>query len=153
MFGKMGGRRLSVQSTADPGLEAMLRDGVREAPDVSALASLDARKLSVLLWHYHDHDLPGPDAAVELSVSGLPLVRGEARLQHYRIDESHSNSFAAWKRMGSPIAPNEQQHAELETAGKLAQMEGSATLRIEEGRAALRFALPRQAVSLIVLEW
>jgi len=153
MFGKMGGRRLSVQSTADPGLEAMLRDGVREAPDVSALASLDARKLSVLLWHYHDDDLPGPDAAVELSVSGLPLVRGEARLQHYRIDESHSNSFAAWKRMGSPIAPNEQQYAELETAGKLAQMEGSATLRIEEGRAALRFALPREAVSLIVLEW
>ncbi|PYQ42724.1 MAG: beta-xylosidase [Acidobacteria bacterium] len=153
MFGKMGGRRLAVQSSADPGLEAMMKDGVRGTPDVSALASLEPRKLSVLLWHYHDDDVPGPDAAVELSVSGLPLARGEARLQHYRIDESHSNSFAAWKRMGSPIAPDEKQYAELEAAGKLAQMEAPATVHIDGGQARLPLTLPRQAVSLIVLEW
>jgi xylan 1,4-beta-xylosidase len=153
MFGKMGGRRLAVQSTADPGLEAMLRDGVRGTPDVSALASLDARKLSVLVWHYHDDDVSGPDAAVKLSVSGLPQGRGEARVEHYRIDENHSNSFAAWKRMGSPIAPNEQQYGELEAAGKLAQMEAPATVPIDGGRATLQLALPRQAVSLLMLEW
>jgi xylan 1,4-beta-xylosidase len=153
MFGKMGGRRLAVQSTADPGLEAMLRDGVRGTPDVSALASLEARKLSVLAWHYHDDDVPGPEAAVELSLSGLPLANGEARLQHYRIDENHSNSFAAWKRMGSPIAPNEEQYAQLEAAGKLAEMEGPPTVRIEKGQATLPLMLPRQAVSLLVLEW
>jgi xylan 1,4-beta-xylosidase len=153
MFGRMGGRRVAVQSTADPGLEAMMRDGVRGTPDVSALASLEARKVSVLLWHYHDDDVPGPDAAVELSVSGLPLARGEARLQHYRIDEGHSNSFAAWKRMGSPIAPDEKQYAELEAAGKLAQMQAPATVRIDGGQARLPLALPRQAVSLLVLEW
>jgi xylan 1,4-beta-xylosidase len=153
MFGKMGGRRLAVQSTAGPGLEAMLRDGVRGTPDVSALASLDARKLSVLVWHYHDDDVPGPDAAVKLSVSGLPRGRGEARVEHYRIDENHSNSFAAWKRMGSPIAPNEQQYGELEAAGKLAQMEAPATVPIDGGRATLQLALPRQAVSLLMLEW
>ncbi len=153
MFGKMGGRRLPVQSTADPGLEAMLKDGVRTVPDVSALASLEARRLSVLVWHYHDDDLPGPDAAVELSVNGLPLGRGEARLQHYRIDESHSNSYATWKRMGSPIAPDERQYAQLEAAGKLAAMESRAAVPIDGGRASLAFALPRQAVSLLVLEW
>jgi xylan 1,4-beta-xylosidase len=153
MFGKMGGRRLPVQSTADPGLEAMLKDGVRTTPDVSALASLEVRRLSVLIWHYHDDDLPGPDAAVELSVSGLPLGRGEARLQHYRIDESHSNSYAAWKRMGSPIAPDARQYAQLEAAGKLAAMEAPAAVPIDGGRASLAFALPRQAVSLLVLEW
>ena len=153
MFGKMGGRRLAVQSTADPGLEAMSRDGVRGTPDVSALASLEARKLSVLVWHYHDDDLAGPDAAVELSVSGLSPARGEARLGHYRIDENHSNSFAAWKRMGSPIAPSEHQYAELEAAGKLAELDGAARVRIEGGRATVSLALPRQAVSLLVLEW
>jgi len=153
MFGKMGGRRLSVQSTADPGLEAMLKDGVRTTPDVSALASLEARRLSVLVWHYHDDDVPGPDAAVELSVSGLPLGRGEARVQHYRIDESHSNSYAAWKSMGSPIAPDERQYAQLEAAGKLAAMEAPAAVPIDGGRASVAFTLPRQAVSLLVLEW
>jgi xylan 1,4-beta-xylosidase len=126
---------------------------VRGTPDVSALASLEARKLSVLLWHYHDDDLPGPDAAVQLSVSGLAPASGEARLRHYRIDETHSNSFAAWKKMGSPIAPNEQQYAELEAAGKLAEMDAPAGVRVEGGRATLSLALPRQAVSLVVMEW
>jgi xylan 1,4-beta-xylosidase len=153
MFGQMGGRRLEVQSSADPGLDAMIRDGVRGAADVSALASLEPRRLSVLVWHYHDDDVPGPEAAVALSLSGLPLARGEARLRHYRIDESHSNSFAAWKRMGSPIAPNEQQYAQLEAAGKLATIESPPTVHVEAGQAALAFALPRQAVSLLVLEW
>ena len=55
--------------------------------------------------------------------------------------------------MGSPIAPNEQQYAELEAAGKLAPMEAPATVGIDKGQAVLRFALPRQAVSLVVLEW
>jgi xylan 1,4-beta-xylosidase len=153
MFGKMGGQRLAVESSADPGLEAILRDGVRGAADVSALASLEPRKLSVLVWHYHDDDVPGPEAAVDLTLTGLPLARGEVRVQHYRIDETHSNSYAAWKRMGSPIAPTEPQYTELEAAGKLARMEGPATLRIERGQATLPLALPRQAVSLVVVEW
>jgi xylan 1,4-beta-xylosidase len=153
MMGKMGGQRLAVESSADPGLEAIVKDGVRGTPDVSALASLEPRKLSVLLWHYHDDDVPGPEAAVDLTLTGLPLARGEVRVQHYRIDENHSNSYAAWKRMGSPIAPTEPQYAELEAAGKLARMEGPATLRVERGRATLPLALPRQAVSLLVVEW
>jgi xylan 1,4-beta-xylosidase len=90
---------------------------------------------------------------VDLSVSGLPMAPGEARLQHYRIDESHSNSFTAWKRMGSPIAPNQQQYAELEAASTLARIETPATVRIEGGQATVPIVLPRQAVSLIVLEW
>jgi xylan 1,4-beta-xylosidase len=153
MFGKMGGRRLPVKSSGDPGLEAILRDGVRGAPDVSALASLEARKLAVMAWHYHDDDLPGPDAAVELGLTGLPLGRGEARLAHYRIDDGHSNAYAQWKRQGSPIAPTAEQYAELLAAAPLAALDGPTTLAVEDGRATLRFALPRQAVSLVVLEW
>jgi xylan 1,4-beta-xylosidase len=153
MFGKMGGRRLAVRSSADVGVEAIMKDGVRGAPDVSALASLEARKLSVMAWHYHDDDLPGPDAAVELRLSALPLAQGKARVTHYRIDEGHSNAYARWKRQGSPIAPSAEQYAELLASAQLATMEGPATVAVEKGAAVLRFALPRQAVSLVVLEW
>ena len=153
MLGKMSGRRVAVKSTGDVGLAAMLKDGVRGTPDVSALASLDGKRLSVMAWHYHDDDLPGPDAAVALAVGGLPLAAGEARLTHYRIDEGHSNAYALWKRMGSPIAPNAEQYAQLLAASQLAAMESPATLRVEKGQASLKFALPRQAVSLVVLEW
>jgi xylan 1,4-beta-xylosidase len=153
MFGKMGGQRVAVQSSADPGVEAIMKDGVRGTADVSALASLEGKKLAVMAWHYHDDDVPGPEAAVALTVTGLPLASGEARVTHYRIDETHSNAFAAWKRMGSPIAPNEKQYAELEAAGKLARIDEPATAHIVGGQVLLPLALPRQAVSLIILEW
>jgi xylan 1,4-beta-xylosidase len=43
---------------------------VRGNPDVSALASLDKNKLAVLVWHYHDDDVPGPAADVDLTLDG-----------------------------------------------------------------------------------
>jgi xylan 1,4-beta-xylosidase len=155
MFGKMDGKRLAVKSSADAGLEAILKDGVRGAPDVSALAALDngAKKLSVMAWHYHDDDLPGPDAAVELAVSGLPVAQGEARLTHYRVDENHSNAYARWKKQGSPIAPTSDQYGELLASAQLAKMDGPGTVAVDKGGVRLRFPLPRQAVSLIVVEW
>jgi xylan 1,4-beta-xylosidase len=55
--------------------------------------------------------------------------------------------------MGSPIAPNEQQYAQLEAAGQLATLDSGTTVHIEGGQATLPVALPRQAVSLLVLEW
>jgi xylan 1,4-beta-xylosidase len=134
-------------------LDAIVKDGVRGAPDVSALASLDGKKLSVMLWHYHDDDVPGPDASVALSLAGLPLATGEARVVHYRIDEQNSNPYGAWKRMGSPLAPNADQYKELQAASQLARLEAPATLRVEKGQASLRFALPRQGVSLVQLDW
>ena len=122
-------------------------------PDVSALASHDATRLTVLVWHYHDDDVPGPDAAVSLELSGLPFAGGEARLQHFRIDEEHSNAFSAWKRMASPQDPTPEQYATLEAAGGLAALGAPETVRVENGAVLVKFSLPRQAVSLLVLDW
>jgi xylan 1,4-beta-xylosidase len=153
MFGKMGGRRVAVKSSSEVPLESIVKDGVRDAPDVSALASLEGRKLSVILWHYHDDDLPGPEAAVDLRVGGLPVPSGDARLTHYRIDDGHSNAYAAWKRMGSPIAPNADQYTELQAASQLTALDSPGTVSVQSGKASVKLALPRQAVSLVVLEW
>jgi xylan 1,4-beta-xylosidase len=153
MFSKMSGRRVAAQSSGEVPLDAILQAGVRGAPDVSALASLDQNKLCVLVWHYHDDDVPGPDAAVALTVAGLPVAAKQARLTHYRIDATHSNAFAAWQRLGSPPAPTPEQYAQLEKAGRLETLEAPATVRIEQGATTLKFDLPRQAVSLLVLAW
>jgi xylan 1,4-beta-xylosidase len=154
MSSQMNGQRVTAESSAAVPLDAMMRIGVRETPDVAALASLDEKKLCVMVWHYHDDDVPGPDAAVELAVAGLPSATTEAKLTHYRVDENNSNAYAAWKRMGSPIAPNERQYARLQDASNLAKLaDAPATVRVEQGGAKLNFALPRQGVSLLVLEW
>jgi xylan 1,4-beta-xylosidase len=153
MFSRMAGRRLAVESSAEVPLEVLLREGVRGAPDVSALASLAPRQVTVMLWHYHDDDVPGPAAEATVRLEALPAADGPARLAHYRIDEFHSNAHAEWKRLGSPLAPNESQYAQLQAAARLAQLGGPGTVRFEQGKAAVQLSLPRQAVSLLVLEW
>ena len=153
LFSQMGRERLRADSDAALPLEVITRRGVLDRPDVSALASRDATRLTVLVWHYHDDDVPGPDAAVSVAVSGLPFASGEATLQHFRIDEEHSNAFSAWKRMGSPQDPTPEQYAKLEAAGRLAALGRPETVRVENGAVLVKFNLPRQAVSLLVLDW
>jgi xylan 1,4-beta-xylosidase len=153
MFSQMGGERIAVESDAAIPLADILASGVRDRPDVSALASLDGSKLCIMVWHYHDDDVPGPAAEVNLSLQSLPLRNGEARLVHHRIDSELSNAYSVWKQIGSPQQPTSEQIAKLETAGKLAMLGTSAKVAIKNGVAAIRFSLPRQAVSLLVVEW
>lgn len=64
------------------------------------------------------------------------------------------HAYAEWRRMGSPIAPDDRQYARLKEASRLTPLEDApAVVPAEGGVATLRFALPRQAVSLLVLEW
>jgi xylan 1,4-beta-xylosidase len=126
---------------------------VRGHPDVSALASLDKNKLAVLVWHYHDDDVPGPDAQVDLALDNFPFADGDAKMTRYGIDADHSNSYEAWLRMGSPQPLSDKQFSELESAGQLAMLDQPESLRVENGSATVKFNLPRQAVTLIVVDW
>jgi xylan 1,4-beta-xylosidase len=153
MFAKMSGQKLSVTSSAGLDAETIRKSGVRGAPDVSALASLDTNKLCVLLWHYHDDDVPGPDAQVELNLTGLAIPDGQVQAKQFRIDADHSNAYEAWKRMGAPMQLSLAQYAKLESAGKLAGVDQPKSLRVRTGSAKIKLDLPRQGVALLVLTW
>jgi xylan 1,4-beta-xylosidase len=155
MFSKMSGERLSVESDGAIPLDEIMRNGVRGHPDVSALASRDANKdrISILIWHYHDDDLPGPSAQIALDVTGLPRNLTAAKIEHFRIDQDHSNSFAEWQRLGSPQSPTPDQYARLEKSGQLAELEPARSIKISGSEANLNIQLPRQAVSLLQLTW
>ena len=153
MFSRMSGQRVATKSSAEVPLESILNTGVRGMPDVAALASVEAKKLCVMAWHYHDDDVAGLEAEVQLTLDRLPLSDGNARLTHYRIDQTHSNAHSEWKRQGSPIAPNDTQYAALQKAGLLAELAPPENVRIQQATATLRFSLPRQAVSLLILDW
>jgi len=153
MFSKMDGDRLLVTSDSAIPLPEILRSGVRKKADISAFASLAGKKLSVLVWHYHDDDLPGPDAAISLKIPGLPVASGQAKVTHYRVDETHGNSFTLWKALGSPQKPTPEQYADLTAAGnKLATLEPEKTTAIANSTATVNFNLPRQGVSLLVFD-
>jgi len=153
MFAKMTGQRLVVTSTAGLDARTILRAGVRGRPDVSALASRDAHQLAVLVWHYHDDDVPGPDAAVDLQLRGLPTGISQAILTHYRIDRAHSNAYQMWLDAGSPLPLSPDQYSQLEQAGHLAELAPPQNLDITDGTADVKMQLPRQGVSLLVLTW
>ena len=152
MFSKMSGQRLAVTSSAAVDLPTMLRRGVREQPDVSALASLDTNKLCVLVWHYHDDDVPGPTAVVDLTLDGLSFAKDHVTLTQFAIDAVHSNSYEAWKRMGSPTQPTPGQYAQLEKSGQLATIGSPERIAVEKGQAKVHLKLARQAVLLLVIQ-
>ncbi len=152
MFGMMRGQRLAVESSGEVGLDQICRQGVRSKPDVSAMACMQSGRLCVLIWHFHDDDVPGPDASVTLSLRD-PSDTGEPWLmQHFRIDDFQSNAFSTWKRQGSPARPTPEQYRELERSSELALIGSPEWVRAANGELTIRFALPRQAVSLVVLD-
>lgn len=153
LFSKMGGVQVDVESDRSIALDEIVAAGVRHAPDVSAVASLDANTLSILAWHYHDDDVPGPGARVRLAVSGLPAAIKRAVPRHFRIDQEQSNAFALWQRMGSPQPPTLAQLRDLAKAGQLAELAPGQPVSIDGGEWVVEFSLPRQAVSLLQLNW
>lgn len=153
MFSKMSGQRVAVESDSAIPLPEILKSGVRGKPDVSALASLDKNKLCALVWHYHDDDLPGAAAAVELTLSGIPFKRGKATLTRYVIDAEHANAFTAWQKMGSPQHLTPGQFAQLEKTGRLSPAGSPEIVRVKNGALKLNLSVPRQAVVLLVLNW
>lgn len=151
MFGMMGGERVAVRGNA---LDArqIIENGVRgEAADISALASRKDDEAAVMVWNYHDDDVPAPDAPIQLAIRGVPAER--VLVHHYRIDQDHSNSYGLWLEMGAPQQVSREQYAELERAGKLQMLEPPRWLTAENGVVALEFPLPRQGVSLVRLSW
>jgi xylan 1,4-beta-xylosidase len=149
MLGKMSGQRVRVQSDSAAALEEIRERGVGGNPDVYALAARGARDVTVLVWNYHDDDIAAPAADVQLTVDGL--TNGAATVTHYRVDGDHGNSYAAWRKMGSPQPPSATEHKRLERAGKLASLAPPKRIRIGDGKLVEQFALPRQGVSLLVI--
>jgi xylan 1,4-beta-xylosidase len=150
LFARMGGRTLPASSDHQRRLAEVMIAGVRNAPDIGVIAARDGEKVTVLVWHYHDDDLPGADADVHLAISGLGSRFGSgANVTRWRVDRTHANSYAAWLAMGSPQAPTTEQRARLIEASHLvAETERAG---VKAGQATLHLTVPRSGVALIEL--
>ena len=153
MLGLLSNERVKVTSSAGLATEDVVRDGVRVAPDVNAIAARKDREIEILVWNYHDDDVPFPDAPINLLISGLPTSAKRPLVEHFRVDSNHSDSFAAWKEMGSPQSPSESEYKSLESAGQLQTLTSPAWIDTKQGSAELQFTLPRQGLSLVRISW
>jgi xylan 1,4-beta-xylosidase len=151
MFGMMSGTRVAVSGGVyDP---FMIRDsGVKAiSPDINALASKDKNGVSIMVWNYHDDDLPAKASQIGLDISGIPSSK--VLVNEYRIDKENSNSYEVWKNMGSPQNPTPEQYNALVKAGTLKMFAVPFRVDVKNGFIKLSLNLPRQGVSLFKLIW
>jgi xylan 1,4-beta-xylosidase len=145
MFAEMSGDRIHSTSSSQVSLESIVERGVRGKPDVGCLASSEGDEVWVLLWHYHDDDTAGPDATVSVKLEG-PQKRVVDAI--WRVDNENANAYAAWKRMGSPVAPNRGQYDQLIRDAGLRETPPLETAGGDD-QADCVLTLPRQGVALV----
>lgn len=151
MFGMMKGQRISVASDGGLNVNDIISEGVRKGNDVHAIASKDQHSISVMVWNYRDDNIATPPSPIDLTISGINEKK--VLVHHYRVDHEFSNSFEAWKAMGKPHEVVGEQYRALEWSGQLQLYTSPEWMAAADGKAVLKFDLPRQGVSLIQLSW
>jgi xylan 1,4-beta-xylosidase len=153
MFGLLGQERITATSSESLQLADVISSGVRGPADVNVIATRDKHETAILMWNYHDDDLPAAAAPVNLLVTGIPKEAARALVEDFRVNGEHSNSYAQWKTMGSPQSPAPADYQRLQAAGQLQLLHSPAWAQVENGAVHLQFALPRQGVSLLRISW
>jgi len=153
MLGLLGNERIKVSSSGALPADEVAHNGVRAQPDINAIATRKEREIEILLWNYHDDDVPAEAASVDLAITDLTPNAKRALVEHFRVDSDHSNAFAVWKAEGSPQSLSGDGIAHLQSAGQLQLLTSPSWVASEQGVIHLRFTLPRQGLSLIRLSW
>ncbi len=153
MFGLMNGDRVKTESAGAVALDTLVSTGVRQQADIDAFATASGHEAAVLLWNYHDVNSPSAPVSVAVTIGGIPQGVQRVLLEHYRIDDTHSNAYTVWQKMGSPQTPSAEQYAELQAAGQLQLLDSPVWLDVKDGQVKLPAELPHLAISLLRLSW
>jgi xylan 1,4-beta-xylosidase len=140
---------LAVESSGARALDDVVAHSVAGDADINAVATGSGNRVDVLVWNYHDADLPAPASPIRLVVDGIKTPT--ATIDGYRMDSSHSNSYSAWQQMGSPEHPTAEQREQLEKAAAFERPVTSQTVKVEHSKATIELSLPRQGVAFFTL--
>jgi xylan 1,4-beta-xylosidase len=132
-------------------LDEILANGVRDEPDIDALATVDGDRLEVLIWNYHDDLVEAEAATVALHVSVPAGFGTRATVTHTRVDDTHGNAHTVWLSQGSPAMPSDAELVELREAMEPAVLERERVVAVTDGVVTLTFELPRFGISLVTL--
>ena len=157
LFAKLGSDELAATSSAQKTPDDIMANGVTGSPDVGIVATRTADgALAILIWHYHDDDVAGAPAAITLNLKGLGNLNGlrKSKALHvtqWRVDGDNGDAFSAWQEMGSPPSPDATQYQALEAASIMHPKAWADAVAVTKGNARLNVSVPRQGVTLLVL--
>jgi len=152
LLGRLDGTRLPLTSSGARALDDILSGGVRGAPDVDGIATLDGAAIQVLVWNYHDEIVAAAATPVHLAITMPAGFGSAARVSHLRVDESHGDAYTVWVSQGMPPSPSAAEIAALQQAMHPAPLAPDTTVAVgADGVVALDFELPRFGVSLVTI--
>jgi xylan 1,4-beta-xylosidase len=108
--------------------------------DVIATKASDGA-LAIAVWNLVDPDKTGSEKDVQLVFQGVPA---NAPVSISRVDDTHGNTLAAYKAMGSPLDPTE---AQVEQLNKETSLGAPQRLALTDGK--LNLKLDKNALLLI----
>jgi xylan 1,4-beta-xylosidase len=153
MAGMLGAERVAATSSGGIPAESVVTAGVRERPEIDAMATRSGKTGSVMLWNYQDDVVAGVASPVRVTIHGLPAAARRILVEEYRIDDRHSNAFEAWKEMGSPQEPSAEQFAKLKAAGQLEPVGSPRWIVAADGQFTMDVELPVESVDLLRMSW
>ncbi len=152
MFGMMNGDRVKVSTDNAFSPQNIIENDVRgEEGDINAFATTNEQSAQILVWNYHDDDVPAPDAEITLNIDGISAEK--VQVHHYRVDDQYSNAYTTWKEMGAPQQVTPEQYQKLEEAGQLKLFGSPKWQDISDSEIPISFKLPRQGVSFFNVTW
>jgi xylan 1,4-beta-xylosidase len=96
------------------------------------------------LWNLVDPDKTGGTKNFRLTING---VRSDAVAKVSRVDDDHGNALAAYKALGSPRYPTQEQVERINAATTLG---APAQVRLEKNR--MNLSLQRNALVLVEVD-
>lgn len=162
IYGMLGEEKLEFSSDGTSGLEFFSRPGIGEKnkgrytgegedTDVSGFAvkGKNGEVQVVIYSHCNDRDKK-EQQFITLLVEGIE--KEKVSVEHYRIDEEHSNPYAEWVRQGSPIFPKGKQYEAIKARDGLEKLCNDFSAEINGGQLEIKFDMPAHAVSYLVIK-
>lgn len=122
--------------------------------EVNGIATYNREQIRIILYNCK-YDILRTDGdnllkrIISLKIRNIPWSR--VKVEHYRIDECHSNAFTAWKEIGSPAVCSEEQLAYLKGRMDLELLCEPVEASTQDGIYRDRFELPMPGVSMLVI--
>jgi xylan 1,4-beta-xylosidase len=151
VYAHLGDQAVHFQSSGaqDP-LTYADANGFDVEPDIAGYATLaETGELAILIYNHHDDWDRRADYPVSLEIANLP--HGQVTIQHYRIDQAHSNAYTEWMRQDQPMYPTPEQRRAIKARENLEKYATDQTIAVVDNRLRLDFDLPVHAISLLLI--
>jgi xylan 1,4-beta-xylosidase len=117
---------------------------------ITAFATGDSRKITIVVTNFQNDRIfnDGQSYPVSLNITQPWKPGTKVTLNHWRIDNDHSNSYTVFKKIGSPVLPNPLEIDQIKERMDLELLIPSKQTTAKE-LSEIKFELPCNAVSLI----